>query len=166
MDKRPTNDTERHLGWLSLPAGSLLSNVFLRPHETFRLSADDSKTYVYTVLGPPGSEQYGAVGRPWPGRLLDTEDLDGQSPEGDFFLCLTVPGIGGRSSMDLCQGVHESMLEQGSCLRLHETLRLANPVPSGQTWEGAYADDHLVVQKCTHRELVDSARLRDSECRG
>ena len=54
-------------------------------------------------------------------------------------------------------------LEQGSCFRPGEFLRFAGPVPFGPTWEGAYADFHLIMQRCTHRELADSARLRDTE---
>ncbi len=64
--------------------------------------------------------------------------------------------------MDLCQMSHEGLLLLGSCLRPHETLRLRDPVPSGPTWEGVYADDHLVLQKCTFKELASVAEMRDT----
>ncbi len=54
--------------------------------------------------------------------------------------------MGGRNSMDVCQLVHESMLREADCLRESERLDFSLPPPSGATWEGAYADDHVVVQ--------------------
>ena len=71
--------------------------------------------------------------------------------------------MGGRNSMDLCQAVPEGMLTMGGCLRDSETLRYSRPPPSGSTWEGAYADDHVVIQKLSREQLRSSARLRDVE---
>lgn len=76
---------------------------------------------------------------------------------------LGVRGTGGRNSMDVCQLVHESMLRQDGCLLGEERLDYSLPPPGGRTWEGAYADDHIVVQKLSFSQLSTDASLRDGE---
>ena len=65
--------------------------------------------------------------------------------------------------MDLCQAVHEGMLLKADCLRPSETLRYRLPTPKGDTFEGAYADYHVVVQRLTVEELKQAAHLRDTD---
>ena len=65
--------------------------------------------------------------------------------------------------MDLCQAVHEGMLTEAGCPRDDETLRYSRPPPAGPTWEGAYADDHVILQKLTRAELRAGTRVRDTE---
>ncbi len=66
--------------------------------------------------------------------------------EDSVYFTMEVQGMGGRNSLDVCQLVHESMLREADCLRESERLDFSLPTPSGATWEGAYADDHVVVQ--------------------
>ena len=72
-------------------------------------------------------------------------------------------GMGGKNSMDVAQAVHEAMLEQAGCMRPHERMDHKRPPPMGRTWEGTYADDHVVVQRLTVEELRSEAVLRDNE---
>ena len=164
QDKRPQNETERTLGWIHLPSGAQIGEIFLGRNQTLRGSADDFETYFYSVRAPPGSERWSAVGRAWGTDCFSDEELDGISRrEGPVYFCMCVPGMGGRNSMDLCQQVHEGMLLEAKCLRPHETLRHRNPIPYGDVLEGAYADDHIVIQRLTVEQLKANVRLRDSE---
>ncbi len=65
--------------------------------------------------------------------------------------------------MDVCQKVHEAMLEEADCLKAHERLDFKLPPPAGRTWEAAYADHHVVVQRLSFTELHDQASLRDTQ---
>ncbi len=65
--------------------------------------------------------------------------------------------------MDVAQAVHEAMLEQAGRMRPHERMDHKRPPPMGRTWEGTYADDHVVVQRLTVEELRSEAVLRDNE---
>ena len=154
QDKRAQNETERHLDWIHLPCGNQLGQIFLKRGETPRGSADDFETYFYSVRGPPGSEVWGAVGRSWDAASFSKQELGNVVPSsGPVYFCMTVPGMGGRNSMDLCQAVHEGMLHQADCLRPGESLRYRLPIPKCNTFEGAYADDHIVIQRLTVEEL-------------
>ena len=161
-DKRGVNETERHLDWLELPGGSQFCLLFLSKGATIRASADDFETYFYSVMAPEGSERWSATGQPWPGHCFSSEELQGQDADETYF-CMTVPRKGCRNSVDLCQAVHEGMLRRADCLRSHETMRYRWPPPNSNTWEGAYADNRVVVQKLTMAQLQLGARLRDSE---
>ena len=92
-----------------------------------------------------------------------SEERQGGSPLEEHVFTMDVPGMGGRNSMDLCRAVHEGLLTTGGCLREEETLRYSRPPPAGPTWEGAYADDNVVIQKLSHAQLREAARLRDVE---
>ena len=65
--------------------------------------------------------------------------------------------------MDLCQAVHEGMLAQAGCLRDDEALHYSRPPPAGSTWEGAYADDHVVIQKLSRSAFKAETPLRDTD---
>ncbi len=71
--------------------------------------------------------------------------------------------MGGRNSMDLCQLVHEAMLWEAGCLKEEERLEYKIPPPAGRCWEGAHADDHIVCQRLSYKELHCQAELRDTE---
>ena len=65
--------------------------------------------------------------------------------------------------MDLCQLVHEGMLRQADCMHADETWEFKLPPPCGPTWEGTYADDHVVCQRFSCKDVYSHKRLRDVE---
>ena len=163
QDRRCSNETERALEFLSLPSGPQFTLMFLGEGETLRGSADDFSTYFYSIRPPLGSERWNATGRPWSGHLFTNEELGDLSPDGTCYFSSTVMGMGGKNSMDVAQAVHEAMLEQAGCMRPHERMDHKRPPPMGRTWEGTYADDHVVVQRLTVEELRSEAVLRDNK---
>ena len=65
--------------------------------------------------------------------------------------------------MDIAQAVHVQILKSSGCPLPSESLSCDDVLPGGDTLEGAYADDHLIIQKCSFKELADDAPLRDDE---
>ncbi len=162
-DKRCPNETEVPLRWLSLPGGPQFTLLFLRKGEAVWASADDFETYFYSVKAPLASERWNATGRLWHAGDFPP-DIRGDLPDDEpVYFALGVLGMGGRNSMDVCQLVHEAMLWEADCLRESERLKWKLPPPGGPTWEGAYADDHVVCQRLTVEELRQGTRRRDTE---
>ncbi len=145
-DRRAVNETELRLKWLSLPAGPQFCLLFLGRGETVRASADDFETYFYSVRAPAETTPWNATGRLWRAGAFPPDVRGSLGVEDSVYFTMEVQGMGGRNSMDVCQLVHESMLREADCLRESERLDFSLPPPSGATWEGAYADDHVVVQ--------------------
>ncbi len=72
----------------------------------------------------------------------------GRNPREKYRPCMAVLAVGSSNSPDIAQAAHEYILQQDGCLHPSVTLRYRDPLPAGDTYEGVYLEDHMVVNVC------------------
>ena len=124
-----------------------------------RGSGDDIKTYFYRLRNAPGSEVRNAFGRRIEGPLV--EALGGRAGK-KYRLGLRVIGMGDLDAVDIANEVHRCILQSEGGLSSEHDLLYRRPLPSSDTLEGLYIDDHFVVHKCRTDDLeADAGPDRD-----
>ena len=164
-DRRPQNSTEDRLEWAELPQGCLLCQLILHDDESVRGSGDDISNYFHLLKHRHAWVCRNAVGNPLPGeQLVKYGAVEGRK----YFLGLKTVPMGDLNGVCIAQATHEAILEEANCMRPRERLAYGKVVPSGDTWEGLYIDDHIVIQqykkcrKTAQRPLRDENIMRDS----
>jgi hypothetical protein len=107
-----------------------------------RGSGDDLENYFYLLC-----ECEEAVERRAFGRAISAAEARrwGYSGPGPFRLALRVLAMGGKSSPDIAQAMHETLLQRHGCLDPEHKLVYVLPLPTGNMMEGVYLDDHIAL---------------------
>ena len=159
-DRRPQNSTEDRLEWAQLPQGCLLYQLVLKDNESVRASGDDISNYFHLLKHRHAWVRRNAVGNPLAGEEL----LQYGAQKGcRYYLGLQTVPMGDLNGVCVAQATHEAILEEANCMQPQECLAYGKVVPSGDTWEGLYIDDHIVIQKHKRGRKMSNLLLRDTE---
>jgi hypothetical protein len=111
--------------------------IRLRSDKTIQASGDDLNNY-FILSKVRGS---GAAG---PRKAAFSEERH------RLLFSLTALGMGDHNAVDVNQAIHEALLANVLCTVASTVLRL-EVFPRGDTFEGAYSDDHLSIQSAPRR---------------
>ena len=141
FDRRPANWGEKRLGWAHLPNGVQFAQLRLKPGWGIRGSGDDLKGYFHQVRDVPEAQSRNCFGRTF---LGDEFVSFGGIPGESYKLCLNSVAMGNLNAVDICQRVHEAVLQNGGLLKKDTMIRYPYEMPAEGIGEGIYIDDHLV----------------------
>lgn len=157
-DRRPLNARERRLNWCELPAGPLLKQLILEPHESVRCSGDDLSNYFYLIKHLDSWLHRNCFGGPVRGNRLRGLGLD---PTKKYLPAFRVVCMGDTNGVDIAQATHEAVLIGAGCLKPHRKLTYGKTFPASNTLEGLYIDDHLVFQVIPKKKCRDRRKAED-----
>ena len=134
------NAAERRLRWSTVPQPSQLRFITLKQNQSVKGDGDDLSIYFYQLDHEDGWICHNAIGEPVSGERLAPFVVDYQA---EYFVCLTVRGMGDTNSADVAQRVHEEVLSE---VHTPDTrIRYGDPLPDGSLMVGVCFDDLLVV---------------------
>ena len=113
FDRRPANWGERRLGWGRLPNGVQFARLRLRKGWGIPASGDDLKGYFHQVRDTLAARSRNCFGRTFSG---DDYTEYGGTPGETHKLCLSIVAMGNLNAVDICQQLHESILQEGGLL--------------------------------------------------
>ena len=149
MQRNPLKYIEDYLAWWTEVLNA--EGTYWNWTNTEKAIPFDLECWFFQLAPEPEFARSNAVGRRLRG--VDYED-PGAKPGVNYRMCLAVLAMGGQNSMDLAQEIHEFILVDSGCLLPPECLRYRVPELVGDTWEGAYCDDHFVVQQVPSQSLT------------
>ena len=119
----------------------MLTILILREGFQARGSGSDLETYFSRLAQCPAALPRAAFGR----QFFSTGEPTLNLPPGvPHRLALRVWSMGGHNS-PVAQLTHECILQRFGCLTPDVKLSYGDPFPVGDTLEGVYQDDHLVI---------------------
>lgn len=154
------NCRERRLNWCQLPAGHMLGQLILEPHQSVRASGDDLSNYFYLIQHLEGWQHRNCFGDRIRGKRLKCPDL---SPDAFYYPAFRVVCMGDTNGVCIAQATHEALLQEAGCLRPHQSIIYGRAFPASNTLEGLYIDDHLVFQVLDKKPKRDRKTLPDEE---
>ena len=122
FDRRPGNATESRLSWITLPHGTQMCQLRLKPGEHVRASADDISNYFYHLKLPDNAGKRSGFGQVITGGAA--VKLGGLS-SGRYHLVSCVWNMGDHNAVDVAQATHEEVLIKGGALKMNIVSSMA-----------------------------------------
>ena len=148
-----------------LAPGSMLSLLTLEPGFVYRFNAHDLTDFYYTFCVSLDRASRNALRMEFSWDELKHLKCVDESFKGKTLLvCLKTLAMGDSLAVEIAQQSHCRVLQKlcGAMIS-SETLRYRFPVPRSDFIELLAIDDHVGIQKVTHKELREGALKRDSQ---
>jgi hypothetical protein len=163
FDRRPQNQTERRLPWVSLPHACLFRRAVLGRRMCMRGSGKDLSNFYLALRHHSAWWGRNAVGRrvrrktakdfekSW---VLDPPHWSHEKRRRtQRRMVMLVAGMGDQNTSDVATRIHENVLDFAGLFPESERLSYKKLVPKGRVWAGAYIDGWLCVYFCQRSEI-------------
>eukprot|EP00971_Amphidinium_carterae_P020160 397147-Amphidinium_carterae.1 len=122
---------------MTLPHPMQFKDLFLTADSELRIDTKDARDYFYLMALPQAQRNATPIGWPLKRRELGV----GGNPEALVMLCLTVPAMGSKHSMEVAQAAHHGVMREAGVLSPTNWITLGWSPPKGREWVGCYCDD-------------------------